>query len=94
LLTSIVQSNLCHLVKKGLRAVSRTSQPPRNIHLIELQECMEQPEHREYYAPMLEEEAEYVREQTALQQEAEAAAVEQADTQSGERSAGSDANTR
>jgi hypothetical protein len=33
---------------------------------------MEQPEHREYYAPMLEEEAEFVREQTARQQEAEA----------------------
>lgn len=35
---------------------------------------MEKPENREYYAPMLEEEAEFVREQTEKQQQAEAEA--------------------
>ena len=48
------------------------------VKVSSLQECMERPENRAYYAPMLEEEAEFVREQTEKQQqlEADAAAAE------------------
>lgn len=47
---------------------------------------MEKPENRDYYAPMLEEEAEYVREQSAKHEAEARAAAESAAAASGAKS--------